>query len=198
MHRAAILLLLFTPAFALAQSAQEDKPSRVIDTWVAPSEWQEQSTPLPDPPEESALVPMRPWSIDTRHEYFLDRDSLAVREDGIFVYTIVIRSPTGATNAFYEGLRCKTKKVKTYGYLSGDQFYESSKPKWEPIVERGIYSYRKILLREYVCSRNTFGQVETVLSTRAKPIDEIIALVDENSKTRPYGLEKKNERVGRD
>lgn len=198
MHLAVILALLFAPALAVAQSAQEDKPSRVIDTWEAPSEWKEKTAVLPDPPEESTLVPMLPWSIDTRHEYFLDRSSLAVRKDGIFVYTVVIRSPTGASNAFYEGLRCKTKMVKTYGYLSGDQFYESSKPQWEPVAAQGVYGYRAILLREYVCSRNTYGQDEKVLSARARPIDEILAIVDENSVTQPYGLGKRDERVGRD
>ena len=198
MQRAVLVLLLLVPALAGAQSAQENKPSRVIDTWVAPTEWKEKGAVLPDPPRESALVPMRTWSIDTRHDYYLDRDSLAVREDGVFVYTVVIRSETGASNAFYEGLRCQTKKVKTYGYLSGDQFYESVGAKWEPVVERRMYSYRTVLLKEYVCSRDTHGQVENVLSNYARPIDQILAYLDEHSETQKFGLNKRTERVGRD
>lgn len=113
--------------------------------------WQESSLSLPDYPRESDLMRL-PEGGGSVREYLLDSRSLSHAEDGVTRYTIVVRSPGGAWNVQYEGLRCETKELKTYAFgRANGTFRQFHDPAWVHGPWRGAYAYRRALLETYMC-----------------------------------------------
>lgn len=52
--------------------------------------------------------------------FTVDPASVRVGADGIVRYVVVARSPMGAVNGLYEGVRCSTSEVKVYARHSPD------------------------------------------------------------------------------
>ena len=85
--------------------------------WAAVDEeteaWSEAEVTLPSGLHTERLVP---FVLDQRStmQLGIDPTSLSVGRDGVVRYVFVARSGSGAINALYEGVRCKTAEVKVY------------------------------------------------------------------------------------
>ena len=69
--------------------------------------WAELQTQLPAYPKAENLLPFDAGPASDNFHY-IDAPSIAVGGDGVVRYTLVIKSPTGAMNVTYEGMRCAT------------------------------------------------------------------------------------------
>lgn len=84
--------------------------------WAAddePEAWAEAAVMLPTGLRTDRLTP---FVLERRStmQLGIDPDSLSVGPDGVVRYVFVARSGSGAVNALYEGVRCKTAEMKVY------------------------------------------------------------------------------------
>lgn len=56
--------------------------------------------------------------------------------DRVVRYVMVASSPSGARNVFYEGIRCPTGEVKTYGHHNGQAWVMAQEPQWTLMSSR--------------------------------------------------------------
>jgi hypothetical protein len=79
--------------------------------------------------------------------------------DGVVRYSLVIRSPSGADNAFFEGIRCTSNEIKTYAYGITDMndkksFFPRSDPQWQQVLSSGVKGYGPTFINSYLCGFN--------------------------------------------
>ncbi len=86
-------------------------------TLTTEQDWQEGDIPTPP---AFALADLAPFvvSVNSELRFGVAPGSLSVGADGVVRYVVVARSPTGALNVAFEGLRCKTGEMKTYARWS--------------------------------------------------------------------------------
>jgi hypothetical protein len=104
----------------------------------------------------------------TRNSLFIDAASLSVGDDGVVRYTAVIRTPSGAENVSFEGLRCEAgeRKLYAFGRTSGAEAGTWSRnryARWEPIQARLAGGYHRELFFHYLCTVATKRDVPTLL-----------------------------------
>ena len=108
---------------------------------------------LPPYPQESALQTV---PIDNRNagfQYSVDVNSLSVGSDGVTRYTMVVKSPSGSSNVFYEGVRCDTAEYKTYAYgTTAGTFLPLRNASWKPIVSGDNRHYQQDLAKNFLCN----------------------------------------------
>lgn len=80
-------------------------------------DWQEGDIPTPPAFMLADLAPFVA-SVNSELRFGVAPASLSVGADGVVRYVVVARSPTGALNVAFEGLRCKTGEMKTYARWS--------------------------------------------------------------------------------
>ncbi len=116
--------------------------------------WAEETTVLPDYPDDEDLLEFDVDLPGSKFRYFIDTKSLGYsKADGIVRYTLVIRSKTGANNVAYEGMRCTAKEYKVYAYGNGKgAFRAMRKPQWKPLMDTLYTRYRKDLWEFYFCA----------------------------------------------
>lgn len=146
---------LLAATLPAADSSLADRPS---DWRGTPDPTEDEPVPeleavLPPAPRDADLVPLWLESVDSRFDYLLDARSLSLGADGVFRYTIVIRSPSGTENVLYEGLRCDPSAYKTYAYLGSGGFKPTRDRRWREMKRTGPTAYRSALAEEYVCVR---------------------------------------------
>lgn len=113
--------------------------------------WSEAPVVLPAAPVEADLLPFEVSAASTNH-FFIDRRSLSVGPDGVVRFTAVIRSPGGANNVTYEGIRCATAERRLYatGRVAGD-WAPARVARWARIEMGGANHYHAALFAEYFC-----------------------------------------------
>jgi hypothetical protein len=117
-----------------------------------PEPWREQGVALPAYPRAENLLEVSVDDAGAGMRYLLDSASLAVGEDGVVRYTLVIESRGGARNVLFEGLRCEVPEYRTYAIgTPEDTFREVSGSGWELIPGRGLLRYRAHLRDLYFC-----------------------------------------------
>src|SRR5690348_12438531 len=77
--------------------------------------WVEIQAQLPPYPKPENLLQFDAGPASTNLHY-VDAPSLTVGEDGVIRFSLVIKSPSGAMNVSYEGIRCQTAEKRTYAY----------------------------------------------------------------------------------
>ena len=153
-----LLLVLILPAVAAAETFELETPG-AIDI-QEPEPWQEQEVALPPYPAEDDLVAVTSDRLRAGMTLELDRRHLAVGNDGVVRYTVVVASARGARNVFFEGIDCRERRYKTYAYGHGGRTLRSrTNPQWERIPLRGTRSFRKDLSEGYFCER--FGHARS-------------------------------------
>lgn len=73
--------------------------------------WAELQMQLPAYPRAGNLLPFDAGPA-SENLHYIDAPSIVVGEDGIVRYTLVIKSPAGAMNISYEGMRCATESAR--------------------------------------------------------------------------------------
>ncbi len=99
-----LLLLCFLP---LAACAPQKALKGFDSEFDSDNTWTELQVELPAYPKTENLLPFDAGPASDNLHY-IDAPSIVVGEDGIVRYTLVIKSPEGAMNVSYEGMRCAT------------------------------------------------------------------------------------------
>jgi len=109
----------------------------------------------PRPAEAPAALPPYPprgefieffVSAASELRFFIEAGSLSVGPDGIVRYVLIARSPAGAVNVSYEGLRCETGEVRLYA-TGGEAGWSGRPGEWRAAARR----WHNILMHGYFC-----------------------------------------------
>lgn len=153
-----ILLLLFIAASAIAEPTDryEEVTGEEDDFDVIEKPWTESSVQLPELPADDAWSTMPMDSLPATQKLALAKSSIRIdKKDWVVRYWVLIRSTGGAYNASYQGLRCRTREVITYGY--GQNYPEPKvipikEPRWADIGKRKRGNYTHELAHYVFCS----------------------------------------------
>ena len=85
-----------------------------------PEVWVEAPVPAPTDWKLERVVEFTLGSASTPLRFGIDPLTLSVGSDGVVRYVFVARSPSGAVNALFEGIRCKTAEVRVYARWDPD------------------------------------------------------------------------------
>jgi CNP1-like family len=106
---------------------------------------------VPPPPlDRGRLVEVKLHvSADTDFRYYVDSGSVSSGEDRIVRYVLVARSPTGAENVSFEGIRCPGE-YRVYAVGRPDGSWAGRPGEWRPIPRHPNVS-QATLARQYFC-----------------------------------------------
>ncbi|MER2555364.1 MAG: CNP1-like family protein [Thauera sp.] len=138
--RAGLLALAGLSAPALAAVLVEADP-----------DWSEGEVSMPSAPRDTTL---RVIDIGTPSPniFLVDESSVGVGADGVVRYTLVVRTPGGAENVTFEGIRCATGEHRLYASGRKDGSWTPLKTSaWSPIVDNGYNRPRAALAWDYFC-----------------------------------------------
>jgi len=115
--------------------------------------WDAQKALLPPYPRQEQLAPVyvgstRPFA------YFIDRSSVSVGQDRVVRYTIVARSPSGATNVSYEGIRCQSYESRIYAFGRDDGTWVQARNQQWTSYSRLASDYHLVLADDFFCTVN--------------------------------------------
>ena len=125
-----------------------------------PSEWEvknerflkgEIDAKAPEPPSYPRDEDLLPFFVSaaTDNKHFVDRRSLSVR-DGLVHYTLVVRTPSGVDNVFFEGLNCKEREYRNYARGTSARTWIVRPTEWRKIG--GLQNIAQHTLHwEYFC-----------------------------------------------
>jgi len=138
----AVLLLGCAPlAWAQVQSdwerANEERLKQSQEQVVAP------------PPLERASLIELELEAASEFRYFVDAASISVGADRIVRYAMVARSPSGAENVSFEGLRCPGD-YRIYAVGSADGRWGGRPGEWRPVPRDGRIG-QNALSKRYFC-----------------------------------------------
>lgn len=137
-----LLALAFISAPAGAQLFTDEE---------ALANWREGDFEMPAAPQDAALGAFFVSSASP-NRFFIDRDTLAVDPDGVVRYVLVVRTPGGAENVTFEGIRCATHERRIYASGRSDGTWSPARnSRWEPIVNNSYNRVAAALAREYFC-----------------------------------------------
>ncbi len=145
MNRGLALLLLFPLSFAAFAQAPSD--------WERAEEarnWKEVELLLPGYPKESDYVEFFVSSASP-FRFYLDKTSISIGKDGVVRYTLVARSPSGATNVSFEGIRCGTAEYRSYAFGRSDGTWSMRPTPWREIQRKSVQRWHAALNEEYLC-----------------------------------------------
>lgn len=110
---------------------------------------------LPPSPDKAELEPFYVSAV-TNNDFYIDRRAIVIGEDGVIRYTMVIRSPSGAETATFEGIRCQSAEWRMYATASpSGQWIPVKNSTWRLIEDNGLNRARAALAKEYVCDNGT-------------------------------------------
>jgi len=140
------------PALSLALCAGL-APAQQKSDWEIEREqrdWTEGEFKLPADPRRDQLLEFY-VSATTDFRFFIDRQSLSVSADGVVRYTLLARSPSGAENVTYEGIRCRTGTYRIYAYGRAGGGWAARASDWRPIEQKTVQRSHHALWRDYFC-----------------------------------------------
>jgi len=141
-------VLLMVAATVSAQPASGDRsPGDDLDG----KPWREFKTLLPayPRPDNLARIYVGPTTI---FEFYVDTTSLSVTQTGIVRYTLVARSPSGAMNVSYDGIRCDTRERRSYAFGRFDgTWMQARNLQWVPIGRTQAESQYATLADDFLC-----------------------------------------------
>lgn len=122
------------------------------------------------PPSTFSSDKLQPFDVSQNAalSYGIDPQTLNVGEDGVVRYVLVARSSSGALNVLYQGIRCQTAEVKTYGRWNNNasNWNASAKEEWQPLSFAGFTRPAMMLARAGICDGRTInGNPQKILHT---------------------------------
>lgn len=112
--------------------------------------WSEEKASLPPYPKRENLVEFY-VSATTDFRYFVDAASLSVGKDSVVRYAVIARSPSGAENVAFEGLRCSTGEYRTYAIGHKDGSWGGRAGDWRTYERATTRGWQYALARQYFC-----------------------------------------------
>lgn len=127
--------------------------------------WEEQQTQLPGYPKQENLVRVN-LGQSASFDFFVDSASIGVGKDGVVRYALVAKSPSGALNVSFEGIRCSTRERKLYAFGRPDGTWSKARlSEWAPITRVQVNIQHVALADDYFCpKRNTVRSAEEAVS----------------------------------
>jgi CNP1-like family len=105
----------------------------------------------PQFPDPANLIQYSP-GISTANRYFIDTQSISIDRDEVVRYTLVVRSPGGAQNVSFEGIRCVTREHKIYAFGRSDRSWSDARvSEWRWINKEESSRPRLVLYTDYFC-----------------------------------------------
>ena len=126
------LCIALVAAFpAHAQRPINPRPPQPAETPELPKgAWVEFEVELPEYPVADRLVEFNA-SVNQRNHSFIDPKTLALGDDGVVRYAMVIKVKDGVDNVTYEGIRCDSKEFKVYAVGdAGSRWIKATNAKW--------------------------------------------------------------------
>jgi hypothetical protein len=168
MKKILLLLCFLTLAACAAQKALKGFDS----DFDGDKSWAELQAQLPAYPKAENLLPFDAGPASNNLHY-IDAPSIVVGEDFIVRYTLVIKSPEGAMNISYEGMRCATDGVREnarmkililkfqvtekrlYAIGRDDRTWVRARvSKWEEVEDISQHYAQRALSRYFFCPAN--------------------------------------------
>jgi outer membrane murein-binding lipoprotein Lpp len=118
------------------------------------SNWTENKVDtLPSLPQAVNLMPFD-VSGNTPLTFAVDSKSLSVGDDGVVRYTVVVKSPSGAYNVNYQGIRCDTYEWRQYAGLNADHdgWDNTVATEFVRIEDGSLNAYQASLYQDYFCA----------------------------------------------
>lgn len=117
----------------------------------ADANWQEGDYAFPAEVKEESL---RTFFVSSAspNRFFVDQSSVSVGSDGVVRYVLLVRTPGGAENVTFEGIRCATGERRIYasGRKGGD-WAPMKQSEWQPISDNDYNRPRAALAYDYFC-----------------------------------------------
>jgi len=139
------------------------------DEFESDKPWVEQLAQIPPYPDEKNLMAFDAGAVTT-NQYFVDKTSIKVGEDGVIRFSLVIKSSAGASNVSYEGIRCATSERKLYALGRDDKTWTQPRAsEWQKLdFVRQFYAQREL-------SKNIFCPNQQIVSTTEEAIQALKA-----------------------
>lgn len=113
--------------------------------------WVELQAQIPPYPKAEDALPFF-VSAATDNKFFIDPASISVGEDGVVRYTLIVKSPEGATNISFEGMRCGSHETKLYAFGHPDGTWSRNRfAKWSPIRYQDRNRQHHVLYDDFFC-----------------------------------------------
>ncbi|HEY9198690.1 MAG TPA: CNP1-like family protein [Gammaproteobacteria bacterium] len=178
---AGLLLAWLACAPATAGSVLDEHTGfRDTDTEPEKDDWKERLGGLPAYPDGKHYVEVPLQLAGSDLDMFIDEPALSIGEDGVVRYTLLLRSPTGAENLFYEGIRCATREWRSYAYgTSAGEWRALGDAPWRGIRDLGVERYRLELYRYYLCHPTSGPRLREEMLRRMRygvPADESMGI----------------------
>jgi hypothetical protein len=170
-----LLLLCF---LALAACGTQKALKGFDSDFDSSKPWDELQAQLPAYPKAENLLPFDAGPASDNFHY-IDAPSIAVGGDDVVRYTLVIKSPTGAMNVTYEGMRCATDgkresarldllilkfqvtEKRLYAIGRDDETWVRARvSKWEELEDVSQHYAQRTLARYFFCPANSIVRNE--------------------------------------
>jgi CNP1-like family len=168
-----VLIPILVPILIPLSACSSPKALREFDSeFNSDKNWAELLEQLPAYPKAGNLLPFDAGPASNNLHY-IDAPSIAVGGDGIVRYTLMIKSPAGATNLTYEGMRCATDGKREHPRLdllilkfqiTEKRLYAIGREdgawapvrgsKWEELEDMSQYYPQRALARYFFCPAN--------------------------------------------
>ena len=174
-HEKILLLLCF---LALAACGTQKALKGFDSDFDSGKAWAELQAQLPAYPKTENLLPFDAGPASDNLHY-IDAPSIAVGADSVVRYTLVIKSPTGAMNVTYEGMRCATDgkresarldllilkfqgtEKRLYAIGRDDKTWVRAQgSKWEELEDVSQHYAQRALARYFFCPANSIVRNE--------------------------------------
>ena len=128
-------------------------------------EWREKETPLPARPIGDDLIEFY-VSGSTRNQFYVEKPSLEVGEDGVVRSMLMIRSAAGVANVSYIGVRCDTREGRVYAIADSKGVWSSSRSnQWFAITADDKFNgHMNVLWRKYMCEGGGPRSIEQIVT----------------------------------
>ena len=138
-------------------------------------EFKEVEVALPPFPDESGLLEFQPRR-NSANRFYVDRNSISIGNDRVVRYSVVIKSPSGALNTSYEGMRCKTSEFKVYSYrIRSGEWTKARDSRWRQI-ERSSAEFRFTLYKDYFCDLEAIAgrnEKDLIANLKGNPLNNV-------------------------
>lgn len=117
----------------------------------ADPDWSEGEVSMPSAPQD---VTLRAIDVGTPspNTFLVDESSVSVGVDRVVRYTLVVRTPGGAENVTFEGIRCSTGERRLYASGRKDGSWTPLKTSvWSPIADNRYNRPHAALAWDYFC-----------------------------------------------
>ncbi|GMR03630.1 MAG: hypothetical protein BMS9Abin22_131 [Gammaproteobacteria bacterium] len=152
-----LLACVFAVAAADATSAEDTTVYPDALDKYKPTEkdiWKESQITLPPYPLDRNLISV-PLPERDSLKIYIDEKSISLLPDRVIRFSLVVESPFGARNVFYDAIHCETKEYKTYAFGTTESTFQLVKnPKWREIPYYPSNAYRYHLYEYVVCDEN--------------------------------------------